>query len=276
MKKKLGIFLVRGAGKADSTNDRQKFVEKVNKYLAKRNIDTDEIYYEYANWYGPTQDNEDLLLKRFFSSNYKIGSKGLRRFILNLVSDIVAYVGEPNRVSTAYQRTHELIYESIKNIEKEVEPGSPLIIIASSLGTEIISNYIWDRQKNEGSDPFGNSPFQRLHTLTAVLMFGNNNVLYLPAYNIDSLKPFQFPPTNLPDKFKSIAYWGNYYDKNDALGFPLKPINSYFDSMVSEDVQINVGGLIFSWNAGSHLGYWKTRKLRIIVADYIEKVMKSI
>jgi hypothetical protein len=276
MKKKIGVLLIRGAGKADSSSDREKFVGQLNKQLLKNSINPQEIHYEFVNWYAPTQVNEDLLLKRFFSSDYKIRARKLREFIINLVSDIVAYVGEPNKKSTAYEQTHALIYSSVKTIENEVEPGAPIILLASSLGTEIISNYIWDRQNPAAPDPFGKTAMQRLETLTAIFMLGNNNALYLSAYPIDSVMPFQFPPENLKEKFKRISYWGNFYDKNDPLGFPLKPINPFFDAMVSEDVQLSVGGILFSWNPASHLAYWKSRRIRNQITKYIVRLFKII
>jgi hypothetical protein len=276
MKKKIGVLLIQGAVKANSSNDQEKFIKRINHLLLNYQVDPDFIHFELANWYGPTQVNQDILLSKFFSSEYKIRSKPLRRFVINLVSDLVAYIGEPNKVSTTYQHTHELIHQSFKNIENEVELGAPLIIIASSIGTEIISNYINDRQNTPEPDPFGETAMQRMETLTGIFMFGNNNPLYISAYDIDAVKPFQFPPDNLSPVLKDIAYWGNFYDKNDPLGYPLKVINLHYHTMVNEDVQTNVGGLLFSWNAASHLEYWKSRKIQKRIAIFLKKVLDSI
>jgi hypothetical protein len=278
MKKKLGVFLIRGGGK-EGSKEQEKFVAKLNKILQKEGIDITTIYYEYAEWYGPTQRRQEEILQRLIASREKIKAKGLRRFILFLVSDVVAYTGEPNKVSTAYNDTHALIHESIVKMKAELEEGAPLIIIASSLGTEIISNYITDRQNAPDIDPFGASPFERMETLTGVFMFGNINTIYIPAYDLDEARPFQFPPEKLNTRYKNIAYWGNIYDKNDPLGYPLKPINSHFNKAVTEDIQINSGNwllsLLISWNAASHLGYWKSRKILKRVAGYLQKVLAA-
>jgi hypothetical protein len=279
MPKKIGVFLIRGGGK-EGSKEQEKFVGKLNDELRKKGIDTNSIHYEYAEWYGPTQRRQEELLKRLEDSGENVKAKGLRKFILFLVSDIVAYTGEPNKVSTAYNDTHALIYTSIKKIESVLEDGAPLIIIASSLGTEIISNYITDRQQASDDDPFAINAFERLETLTGMFMFGNINTIYLPAYNLDQVKPFQFPPEKLADKYKNIAYWGNFYDKNDPLGYPLKPINKYFTNSVTEDVQINSGGgfltPLISWNAASHLGYWKSKHILTRVADYLIEVINVV
>lgn len=272
MKKKLGVFLIRGAGKRGS-KEQKRFVEKLNKILTSSGVDTGLIHYEYADWYGPTQDNQELLFERFKNSGADMKAWTLRRFVLYLISDTVAYIGEPNKKSTTYNHTHAMIHKSMVNMMNNLEDCAPLIILASSLGTEIISNYIRDRQLHGDPDPLGKTPFERMETLTGIFMFGNNNAIYIPAYEIDEVKPFQFPPEQLADKYKSIAYWGNFYDRDDPLGYPLKPINQYFRDMVTEDVQMNAGNLLTSWNAASHLGYWKSGKLRKRVAVYLKKVL---
>jgi hypothetical protein len=273
MKKKLGIFLIRGGGK-EGSEEQEKFVEKLNKILTQKDIDM-QIHYEYANWYGPTQRRQEELLRRFFNSGQHIKAKGLRRFILFLVSDIVAYVGEPNRTSSAYNDTHAQIHNSVMNLKAALMEGAPLLVIASSLGTEIISNYIYDRQNPKGTDPLGSTAFERMETLTGIFMFGNINSIYLPAYDLDQLKPFQFPPLQLADKLRQVAFWGNIFDKNDPMGYPLKPVNASYNAMVTEDIQINSGGWLFSWNAASHLGYWKEKKILKIFAAYVVKVFNQ-
>jgi hypothetical protein len=175
------------------------------------------------------------------------------------VSDIVAYLGKPNVAGTAYQDTHLQIHKSLLSMQDKLIPNAPLLIIASSLGTEIISNYIYDRQRTPGENGFGDTPFERLETLTGMVMLGNISPLYFPSYAIDELKPFTFPPVQLPERYKKVSYWGNFYDKNDPLGFPIKPVNRNYNTANVEDVQLNAGGWIISWNAASHLGYWKSR-----------------
>ena len=174
MKKKLGVFLIRGAGK-EGSKEQEKFVEKLNSMLHTSGVATAFIHYEYANWYLPTQSNQEKLYNRFIASGLKIRARGLRRFVLYLISDLVAYTGEPDKPSSTYRQTHELIHKSILNLKDALEENAPLIIIASSLATEIISNYIWDRQHATTPDDMGNSPFERLETLTGIFMFGNNN-----------------------------------------------------------------------------------------------------
>lgn len=51
--------------------------------------------------------------------------------------------------------------------------------------------------------------------------------------------------------------WLNFYDKDDPLGWPLEPLYSYTDTSAKpEDVVVNVGNLLTSWNPLSHSAYW--------------------
>lgn len=275
MKKKLGLFLIRGAGE-EGFKQQEKFVERLREYLKLVEIDPDDIYVEYGNWYEPTQSKQEELLRRFLNSKHKLKAKWLRKIILYVASDVVAYTGEPTKKSDTYIKTHELIHNSILNIKKNVEENAPLIIIASSLATEIISNYIWDREHNADESVFGRSQFERLETLTGVFMLGNDTPIYVASHEIDNAMPFTFPPKKLPPKYKHIAQWINFFDKNDPLGYPMKPINEHYDKMVTEDVQINSGGLLMSWNLGSHFAYWKSKKLTRKIAGYIKSVINTM
>ena len=50
--------------------------------------------------------------------------------------------------------------------------------------------------------------------------------------------------------------WDNYFDEDDVLGYPLKPIGASYDKAVNRDIAINAGTWLTSWNPLSHEGYW--------------------
>ena len=75
----------------------------------------------------------------------------------------------------------------------------------------------------------------------------------------------------LPEGHHAISNWWNYFDPDDALGWPLKPLSagyreepgqpgqSYGDAVI-EDISINASGgslrgWLQSWSALSHSGY---------------------
>ena len=61
----------------------------------------------------------------------------------------------------------------------------------------------------------------------------------------------------------------NFFDADDVLGYPLKPLSPSYGNAVSEDIEINVGGLFTSWNPISHTEYWTDN-------DFTEPVARLI
>lgn len=273
MCKKLGVLLIRGAGEA-GFKKQEKFVKKLNKQLKELNVKPTDVHYEYADWYGPTQHNQEMLLNMFMRPEYKLKSKRLRKLILYVASDITAYSGVSAKPSNMYWRTHVKIHDSILNIKNNVEKDAPLIIIASSLATEIMSNYIWDRQRNKDTRSFGLSPLEQMKTLTGLFMLGNDTPIYIASQNITDARPFDFPDKDILPEYESVAKCVNFYDRHDPLGFPMKIINRYYDEAYTEDIEVNAGNIFTSWNVGSHFAYWNTKYVNNYIAEHISNVLK--
>ena len=53
--------------------------------------------------------------------------------------------------------------------------------------------------------------------------------------------------------------WVNFYDRDDILGYPLRPIDPAYEKAVKEDIEVNSGGVAMSWNPLSHGGYFSNR-----------------
>ena len=87
------------------------------------------------------------------------------------------------------------------------------------------------------------------------------------------MKPIKFPAPGLPSGLKKKARWLNFYDPDDILGYPLKPINSDYRKVVTKDIAINAGGFFSSWNPLSHNGYWKdndfTKPVSNLIASFL-------
>ncbi len=274
MKAKVGVIIIHGAGGATFTRQ-EKFIDKLKKYLKKQCVDDNAIAFKHINWYHPTESNQQKIWDRLTGSDYKLRSNFLRKFIMFLVGDMVAYTGIPNRISETYRKTHEIIFQHIRELQDKVSHDALLVILSSSLGASLITDYIWDRQK--GHDPImGNTPFEKMDTLTGLFLLGNNIPLYAAAYDPDKLEPVIFPPINLDKKYLPFAKFINIFDRHDPLGFPLKPINSKFDSVITDDIEMNAGNIFTSWNIGSHLAYWKSRRIRKLIGNYLVELVKVI
>ncbi|MEZ5071444.1 MAG: hypothetical protein R2751_10860, partial [Bacteroidales bacterium] len=172
-----------------------------------------------------------------------------------------------------YDATHRQVQQSLALLGQDLEEGAPVVVVAASMGTEIMNDYILDRQRRtrEGTpDPLGQSPVERLDTLTGLFTFGSNLAIFAASLPIDEMRPIEFPPSALADKYRPVAVWENYYDRHDSMGFPVKPLNLQFQNLHSlRDIHINTGGPLLSWNLFSHFGYWRSRKLVKRIAGYM-------
>lgn len=273
---KMGILIIRGSG-STGFKRQQKFIDKINRKLEKKGIDIAKLIYEYIDWYEPLEDQQDLLLKRMFDPpELRLRSKALRNFLITNISDLINYGGKPNMPDHTYKETHIKVYVSVKNLQNKLPEDAPLVILASSMGTEIINNYIWDRQQVHGEDAYGKSPFERFETLVGFFTMGNNIPIFSTSHKLDDLQPIQFPAETMDPELKKLATWENYFDKNDPLGYPIKFINDHYANANVKDIQIGVGNILSFWNILSHFGYWTSKKLQKRVAGYIETLFQEL
>ncbi len=144
----------------------------------------------------------------------------------------------------------------------------PMIVLAHSLGGHIMSNYIWDMQHSTNRRT---SAFERMDYLSEIITFGCNIPMFTFACN--TVQPIELPPAALPDELKAPAKWVNYFDPDDVFGYPLKPINAEYNNVVSEDIAINVGNLLTSWNPASHGSYWTDNDFTHPVSEYLSRFL---
>lgn len=273
---KLGILVIRGAGSTGF--DRQKkFISKVNERLSKKGLDISKLVYEYIDWYEPLESQQVLLLDRMLDHpELRLKSKTLRKFLITNITDLINYGGKTNMPDYAYKETHEKVNLAVSRLQAKLPPNSPLLILASSMGTEIINNHLWDLQQSPNDDLSNKTAFERFQTLVGLFTFGNNIPIFSSFSKIDELRPIQFPmPGTIPD-LESNAVWENYYDKNDPLGYPIKFINENYAKANVTDIQIGVGNILSFWNILSHFGYWTSKKLQRRVSDFIETLFDKI
>jgi len=273
---KLGVLVIRGSG-STGFKRQEKFISKVNELNEKKGLDTSKLVYEYIDWYDPMESQQELLLDRMFNnSQLRLKSKVLRKFLITNITDLINYGGKTNMPDYAYQETHKKVYDAVTNLQGKLPQDAPLLILASSMGSEIINNYIWDRQKKGGDDPFGKTAFERFETLVGLFTFGNNIPIFSSSSKIEELAPIQFPIPGTISRLEKFAVWENYYDKNDPLGYPIKFINKNYEKANVTDIQVGVGNILSFWNILSHFGYWTSRKLQRRVSDFIAMLFKEL
>lgn len=272
---KLGILVIRGSG-STGFKRQEKFISKVNHRLGKKGIDISSIVYEYIDWYNPLESQQELLLDRMFNHpELKLKSKLLRKFLITNITDLINYGGKTNMPEYAYVETHKKVHEAVHRLKDKLPEDAPMVILASSMGSEIINNYMWDRQQTVGDDLFGMSPFERFERLVGLFTMGNNIPIFSSSNKLEDLCPIEFPVVEMSDDLKKLAVWENYYDKNDPLGYPIKFINEKYANANVTDIQIGVGNILSFWNILSHFGYWTSKKLQRRVAEFIEMLFNE-
>lgn len=276
MAKELAIITLHGMG-----NTKRNYANKLRVNLAKQlsdiwhNIHFESIYYQ--DTIQPQQDVvwEDMVVASPLRWQF------LRRFMLHAFADAVALEFRSNQDTSAYKAVQKKIVQSLHRCNRALGNNKkPVIILAFSLGSQVISNYLWDSQTQpnvtgikscgiwEDDNPIEgydcDEDFIRLKTCFRLITTGCNIPLFISGLN--KIQAIQKPH---PD-FR----WLNYYDVDDVLGWPLRPLSASYDSLV-EDIPIDVGYPFASWNPLSHMGYWNSPRFLHFFTQEVRKVYET-
>lgn len=204
------------------------------------------------------QSLEDAL---FTKMGQQIRMGILRDLFATMLGDAVAYQ-QRSKSLTMYETIHKAIALRLSRLAALAGATAPLIIVAHSLGTVIASNYIYDWQKHivpsQVVEMTTNTPLEKMETL--VYLFTLGSPLALWSLRFDGFgEPIIVPSPLLHTYYLPMGgAWINFYDKDDTIAFPLQPLNHAYNQAVI-DQQVNVGGILDSWNPASHLAYWLDR-----------------
>jgi hypothetical protein len=244
------------------------FISEVRDRLDGLGVAPDAIEWEPAYWANLLNGPEQRLWEDLTRDD-DLDWVTIRKFFINVFADAIAYQRVPGATHDMYRDIHARIYGHLANLRTSVgNQDTPLVVVAHSLGSVIVSNYIWDEQKGKG---LGINAFERMETLAGLVTFGSNIPLFTLA--LPEVQSIEFPPTPLPTHLKATAKWLNFFDADDVLGYPLKPLSPSYGNAVSEDIEINVGGLFTSWNPISHTEYWTDNDFTKPVAHLIRDVV---
>jgi hypothetical protein len=252
MNKKVGVLLVHGMGTLadDFAHD---MVYELRERISGRGLNRDEIAWQGVYWAPLLSAREHQVWVDLAASNDLNWAK-LRKFFINSFGILTAYASAKERPDSLYQRIHGVVHESIKELRANLGADRPLLVIAHSLGSVIMSDYIWDRQKGKDEERYGATPFERMETLAGIITLGSNIPMMTVA--LDEVESIEFPPSSLAEDYRKKAKWLNLYDSDDVLGWPLKPLSPSYEKAVSEDIEVSVGNILTAWNPTSHAAYW--------------------
>lgn len=268
MSQKLGIFIIHGMGET-KPDFHEKMVEEFKDRVGSQ---ATQLEFQSCYWQDLLQRREDALWECL--NKESMDMKKLRRWIINALGDPVAYLGGERQF---YFQIHEIIRDSLGNLLQKLanDVNSPLLVLAHSLGSVMMSNYIWDEQHPENGRSTGRNKFEQMKTLTTLVTFGSN----IPVFTLgfDPVECITFPPPELNDKLKTVARWMNFFDPDDVLGYPLDEVwDERNGTDKIEDIAINAGVWPLSESPFSHTQYWTDNDLTKPVAQQIKQILQMM
>jgi pimeloyl-ACP methyl ester carboxylesterase len=272
MNKKVGILFIHGMGSTmdDFAHDT---IQEIRNRLSGMGLNRDDVAWESVFW-APVLSPRESQLWVDLSAENDLNWAKLRKFFINGFGNITAYQAVQDRRNDVYGRIHQLVLDALKELRVKLGGADkPLIVVAHSLGSVIMSNYIWDRQKGRDTGHFGATPFERMETLAGMITLGTNIPLF--TLGCDKVACIDFPPAMLPDNLKRKAKWLNFYDSDDVLGWPLKPLSICYADTVHEDIEVSVGNILTAWNPANHAAYWTDDSVIKPTSYLIAKVLEE-
>ena len=264
----VAVAVIHGMG-SQEPDFAEPLIEELSRRVQNRGKNPAQIAWQPIYW-ADLLSGAELAYFRRAKNRADLDYLRLRRFVVTAFGDAAAYQQVTSVHNTTYQDVHGRVREAIHRLYVDGlgSRPKPLIVLAHSMGGHILSNYVWDAQRQQGTAA---PPFERMSWLSGIVTFGCNIPLFTFAYS--QVEPIHFPPSGLRADLKEKARWLNFYDPDDILGYPLKPISESYAQVVSRDIAINAGGLFSSWNPLSHNGYWTDNDFTRPVAGFISSFL---
>ncbi|NJR41156.1 MAG: hypothetical protein HC781_22845 [Leptolyngbyaceae cyanobacterium CSU_1_4] len=254
---KVAVVTVHGMG-----NTPENYADELkNKLQAALAPEWNQILFQSVYYQNLLQSNQSRV---FEAMERHISGKELREFLLYGFSDAASLESSRGEVNGAYVQAQLQVIDALRQVYAKLG-GQPakVVIIAQSLGGQVLSNYIWDAQHPGRSGVWRNiteyvnadaheQAFLSLGSLYRLFTTGCNIPIFVAGHG--NIQPIA-PPT-------ADFRWFNFYDADDVLGWPLQPLSAPYEKLV-QDIPSNVGqgiqGWLTSWNPLSHGNYWSDR-----------------
>jgi hypothetical protein len=250
--KDIALITLHGMG-LEKPNYSDKLEEKLRKELAGS---WSRVCFKSIHYAPILQEPQDQLWRSMIAEpKNDLDYIKLRKFFLFGFGDAASLEYSAHHENEAYQKVQKLILDTLREayIALGQDCSKPVIIVAHSLGCQVISNYVWDAQNkkqiflNMNDYDENESSFLCLQSLQQLTTTGCNIPLFISG--IKKRTCFETPN----DQF----VWDNYYDPDDVLGWPLRQLSTSYEIVTDHDV--SVGGVFSSWNPLSHSEYWTDR-----------------
>ena len=195
----------------------------------------------------------------------------LRKFLLYGFGDAAALESYKLGVGREYTTAQVRIAKALYNASQVLGGDGPVVLIAHSLGGQVVTNYLWDAQ-HPGKRGFWENPDTHAAVVTnhttphlscgdrAFLGGSTIHCLYTTGCNIPIFVAGHGTIKAIAPRAAGFE-WHNFYDADDVLGWPLRCLSDEYKRLVT-DHRVNVSGgtlnwLGKSWNPLSHGLYWQ-------------------
>ncbi|MBS1722439.1 MAG: hypothetical protein JSS66_05470 [Armatimonadetes bacterium] len=254
--KQVGVLYVHGIG-AQGENFAARDIATMKRALG---ADAEKCAFASYCWQTLIEPQEQAVI----TSSKRLAWRWLRRLFASYGGDALCY--QPRHgLESFYSRVHAGLDESLKNLQQALAPDGKLVIVAHSLGTVIVNNFIWDWQHE---DSVGAAAYTAETSLLTRL-----KVLHTQGSPL-AIWALRFPDKGTPVSLSEDCVWRNVYCPSDIIGWPIKSINEAYAGMTSlTDHRIWVGGMLTRWNPMSHLRYSSSRKVNKMLANDIKAML---
>ncbi len=232
----------------------------------------EDLIFQEILWADLLTPTQQLLYQRM-TAKHALRYRRLRHFFIEYLGDVIAYLNDEELANEASFRS--LIFSRFEQsllgfnaIDGFDSKQTPLVIIGHSLGSVVLLDFIESKLKS--TDDF-DILYQHL---CGIVTMGSPLALWALQHKNFGVPP-TFPGPALTKTHQVLAKWINLYDKDDVIAYPLKSINQQWSQVVSEDIAINVGGPLTSWNPLSHRGYWQNRRVHRLIAQFLATLVAN-
>lgn len=266
MEKKVALITLHGMGEYKPTyhSDLQKIL------IGEIGDNWDKVVFEPIQYQNVLQINQNEIRRRI-DNRFDLSDSFLRDMLFSGFSDAGSLEhSERSSFNHAYIKVQKEIVTALDKVHVGLnEVNGPVIILAQSLGCQVISNYLWDAKNDLGifkllapGNTQQHNDFRRLKTCEQLFTTGCNIPLFVAGLD----------PINAIEKPCSEFKWDNFFDKNDVLGWPLSPLSPSYKALVNDHI-ISCGGPIVGWNPLCHSKYWTDKNVINPLVDKIRSYL---
>jgi len=240
--KTINVLFIHGIG-GDKTHAHETMLKNLRAKLPK-NLEITPFAVNYLSYSNYNQEENFQRMLGAENGKYMKRLKFVRKLFLSSFGDALGIYADRG----IYNQVMENIDYGVRRLVK-LNPKAPTIVISQSLGCQMFSCYMWDKQRNESINPKINMWFST----------GNNMRGFFHSRNYLQVVPFDRPTPN----FK----WINFFSWSDLLlGYHMTGINKAYDRLLTQDVHVK--GIPFL----SHSRYDDSNKVIKTIVSELEKI----